>query len=157
MRITCKRGHPWNPNKNGNCPQCNKDMATRFQKQNPERVSRNQRIWGLLNPEKKRALGRKSQHTRRARIRGCEGEYTLDQWTRLLVFFGHRCLCCGYSQDDLALVGRRLTLDHVRPLARSGDNSIENFQPLCCGKSGCNQRKGTRWIDYRAGYVLEIR
>jgi 5-methylcytosine-specific restriction endonuclease McrA len=47
---------------------------------------------------------------------------------------GHRCQYCG--RGDLPL-----TLDHVLPLSRGGDDTWEN---LVCACVGCNNRKGDR-------------
>ena len=47
---------------------------------------------------------------------------------------GHRCLFCG--RGDLPL-----TLDHVVPLSRGGDDSWEN---LVCACVKCNNKKGDR-------------
>ena len=53
---------------------------------------------------------------------------------------GWRCLVCG-SPDNL-------TLDHVRPIYYSTDNSIENLQALC---RTCNELKDSEACDYRRG------
>lgn len=47
---------------------------------------------------------------------------------------GHRCQYCG--RGDLPL-----TVDHVLPLSRGGDDTWEN---LVCACVGCNNRKGDR-------------
>jgi len=47
---------------------------------------------------------------------------------------GHRCQYCG--RGDLPL-----TVDHVLPLSRGGDDTWEN---LVCACDGCNNRKGDR-------------
>jgi 5-methylcytosine-specific restriction endonuclease McrA len=52
----------------------------------------------------------------------------------------YQCQSCG--QTDLET---NLTIDHIIPLARGGQNDISNLQTLCCK---CNQRK-TDKIDYR--------
>jgi hypothetical protein len=41
------------------------------------------------------------------------------------------CIACGSHED--------LTVDHIKPLIRGGDNSLENLQTLC---RPCNSRKG---------------
>lgn len=66
------------------------------------------------------------------------GTYTLERWRAMLAYFGHVCLCCGYSGE--------LTVDHVVPLSVGGMNTIDNLQPLCMA---CNQKKATKSIDYR--------
>ena len=57
----------------------------------------------------------------------------LDTRRRVLARDGHRCLTCG-SQEDL-------TIDHIIPRSRGGDNSESNLQTLC---QSCNSRKGNR-------------
>lgn len=75
---------------------------------------------------------------RRARIAGCEGSYTSQEWEYLCELFDYRCLCCGEQKP--------LTVDHVIPISKGGRNSIDNLQPLCLE---CNLRKATKVIDYR--------
>lgn len=87
------------------------------------------------NPEKHQA----NQHRRRARMAGCEGTYTAQEWTDLCAHYGNRCLRCG--RDDV-----KLTVDHVVPIIKGGSNSIGNLQPLC---KACNSSKYTDTIDYR--------
>jgi len=46
---------------------------------------------------------------------------------------GHACVTCGSQRD--------LTVDHIVPISRGGDNDIENLRTLC---RSCNSRKGGR-------------
>jgi 5-methylcytosine-specific restriction endonuclease McrA len=78
-------------------------------------------------------------HRRRVRIEAAGDHYTVAEWGAIKVRYGGRCLCCG--RKDVPL-----TVDHVVPLSRGGSNGAENLQPLCFT---CNDRKGTRTIDYR--------
>lgn len=48
------------------------------------------------------------------------------------------CLCCGSSE--------KLSIDHVIPVNKGGENTIENLQTLCLS---CNSRKSDKIIDYR--------
>ncbi len=61
-----------------------------------------------------------------------------DEWNQLLEQWNYQCLKCGNSG--------KLVADHVIPLFRGGEHSINNIQPLC---SECNLRKGIQIIDYR--------
>jgi 5-methylcytosine-specific restriction endonuclease McrA len=70
--------------------------------------------------------------------------------------FNNRCLNCGLDEAQLAVLHRTLSPDHVRPLAKEGTNDLSNIQPLCHGKGGCNNRKHTKWVDYRGGFALEV-
>lgn len=41
-----------------------------------------------------------------------------------------------------------MTARHVIPLAKGGENTVENMQPLC---RNCNSAKGVDNADYRGG------
>lgn len=45
----------------------------------------------------------------------------------------YRCLKCGTHKD--------LTIDHIIPTSKGGENTIENMQTLC---HSCNSSKGAR-------------
>lgn len=99
-------------------------------------------------------IGRASQRNRRARLRGNGGSCTAAEEKALKAFYGKKCLCCGKTERQLKILGRRLVLDHVIPLAKGGGNDVSNLQPLCHAlpgfSGGCNSRKGHRHtIDYR--------
>ncbi len=47
---------------------------------------------------------------------------------------GHQCVDCGNLEN--------LTIDHVIPWSKGGDNKQENLQTLC---SVCNQKKADKW------------
>lgn len=103
--------------------------------ENPERKAKyqaTQRGWRAQRPGWMAA-----QNARRRAL--TETGYTAEQWERVKIDSGHRCLACG--RTDLTLEP-----DHVVPLSRGGSNEIENIQPLC---GPCNRRKWTKAIDYR--------
>jgi hypothetical protein len=52
--------------------------------------------------------------------------------------YDRRCLACGRRAS--------LQIDHVQSLADGGDDTLANAQPL---SGPCNQRKGSRSIDFR--------
>ncbi|AFY34748.1 HNH endonuclease [Calothrix sp. PCC 7507] len=52
----------------------------------------------------------------------------------------YQCQSCGKTTTEIDL-----TIDHIIPLSRSGQNDISNLQTLCCT---CNQQK-TDNIDPR--------
>ncbi len=53
---------------------------------------------------------------------------------------GYCCLKC-YSPENL-------TLDHISPVSKGGENKIQNLQTLC---KSCNSRKSDTFKDYRNG------
>lgn len=46
---------------------------------------------------------------------------------------GNRCIHCGTD--------KRLTVDHIYPISKGGDNDMDNLATLC---GPCNSRKGAR-------------
>ena len=55
---------------------------------------------------------------------------------RILIRDGFRCQYCGERKNPV-----ELTLDHILPRSRGGDNSAINVVTAC---RSCNQRKGSR-------------
>ncbi len=100
--------------------------AKDYVKQNYEKVSLNQR---------------RSHHKRRTVMERARGSWTPTQWRELCKKYGNKCLCCGKEEPFI-----KLTFDHVIPVSKGGDNTIENAQPLC---KICNARKGVKDTDYR--------
>lgn len=67
------------------------------------------------------------------------GKHTLQEWLALVRFCGSRCVKCGATN-------RRITKDHIIPVALGGSDRIDNLQPLCWE---CNSAKNLRAVDYR--------
>lgn len=83
------------------------------------------------NPEKIRAR----RSARRAREKAASGRITADEIRSLLKKQRGKCTVC------LVKLGENYHLDHVMPLARGGDNTVENAQLLC---PTCNRRKNAK-------------
>lgn len=116
----------------------NRTYQRRWYEQNREVTIARTAAWGATHPEQARATKRIIVARRRARQLGSAGRHTLSEWRTLCDQYDHRCLVCGERLP--------LTEDHVIPLSKGGSDGIDNIQPLCLP---CNQRKGTRTIDYR--------
>lgn len=114
------------------------DASRRWRDANPDRYTaqnrRNNRKFAVLHADQRQYIKNK----RRARTLAAPGSYTRQEWEALCAKYDNRCLCCKQQ--------KRLTIDHVIPLARGGSNSIDNLQPLC---RLCNSRKWAKHIDYR--------
>lgn len=91
--------------------------------------------WQDSHPEQ-RALNQRNREIKKLNV---GGTITIKDLAWLKDKYGDRCLCCGAS-------GVKLTLDHVVPISKGGENSINNAQLLC---GSCNSKKGTKTIDYR--------
>lgn len=103
------------------------------------------------HPEVGREASRKLKHKRRVEIqhqRVWVSTLTTDEWLALLDAHEHRCFYC---KREL----KRLTQDHVTPLSRGGEHTMDNIVPAC---RPCNSSKGARtlyeFIVYRSGAVM---
>ena len=105
----------------------------------PERTKEIKKKWALSNIDKCLAIG----HAYRARKGGAiSGPY---DFTAIRNHYGNRCLSCG--RNDV-----KLTIDHIIPISKGGQDTAPNIQPLC---QVCNSSKGARHIDYRPDAGLE--
>lgn len=84
--------------------------------------------------EKGRACNRRQQHNRRARIGNVTiVPYGYEDLLNRFAVFDNRCVYCGSENN--------ITEDHFIPIARGGENKIENIVPAC---STCNKRKNAQ-------------
>jgi hypothetical protein len=111
-----------------------KAVRRAYEERNRERIQTRNREYKRRDP----IANRIREHRRRARKRAAGGHHTAAQWRALCDFFGNVCLCCGAAGN--------LSIDHVIPISRGGNDDITNVQPLCLP---CNQSKRDQEIDYR--------
>lgn len=105
--------------------------------ENREGKLRKNREWRRNNPDASHAIW----HRYKSRKAGVGGSFTSEEWKTLCDYYSPdgSCLCCGKKGV--------LHKDHVVPIARGGENTIRNIQPLC---RSCNSKKGDeRLTDYR--------
>lgn len=91
-------------------------------------------------------------HLKHTRARAAKikllGDITPRQWAELKAKYGNMCLCCKQVEPDI-----KLTRDHIIPVSRGGEHTIDNIQPLC---QPCNSRKYNAFIDFRTLTETEI-
>jgi len=113
---------------------------------NPERNLEAQRRWYAANRDRVREYRRQyreanrdairtANNKRKAMHRGAEvNDLTGAEWTTIKAAYGQRCAYCHIKP-------KRLTQDHVIPLAKGGHHTASNVVPAC---QPCNSRKGDR-------------
>lgn len=122
----------------------------RWRKNRPEHVKAYEKRYEMTHRAQRREAERRrflkdphkfhaKEHARRARRVNAPGTYTAATLKKLFTVLGRVCLCCHDSR-------KKITVDHVRPLAAGGSNDLLNLQPLC---SSCNSKKGVKSTDYR--------
>ena len=83
-------------------------------------------------------VARTAAHRRRALKQGAPiADFTANDWSAILDIYDHRCAYCRKS-------GVLLTQDHVVPLSRGGNHSVDNIVPACLS---CNASKGTKTLE----------
>lgn len=66
----------------------------------------------------------------RAKRLGLAGRITVEGWLAIYHRFDGRCAVCGSNEY--------ISIDHILPLSKGGDNTEDNLQPLC---RDCNLSK----------------
>ena len=83
---------------------------------------------------RKTDLGRQlhnfSSNNRRHRVKANGGNITKQEWSEILELYENRCAKCGND--------KKITIDHIIPIALGGIHSKDNIQPLCVS---CNSKK----------------
>ena len=99
----------------------------RWQNANRERANAKNRRYQLRHPEKQRAINAVF-HARRSAAGG--GGISPAEWRGVLAASLGMCVYCGGH--------KRLSLDHIDPVARGGTNDVENVAAAC---RNCNSSK----------------
>jgi len=123
----------------GICTVCNRKKPKINKKGRPRKYSGSERLRRIkcYNTEKCRLTRKAFKHRRR--IHEKRGSFTGKELQELYTKYNNTCLSCGCTTC-------KLTADHVIPLSKGGNNTIDNIQPLC---ERCNNIKGINIIDYR--------
>jgi 5-methylcytosine-specific restriction endonuclease McrA len=99
--------------------------------------------WNQSNKEKVRSHVSKSHNKRRVSLSGGRSYLILDKELNRL--YKSCCALCASVNN--------ITIDHIIPVARGGNHSIGNLQPLC---KSCNSRKKARFISEYRYYLSKV-
>ena len=70
-----------------------------------------------------------------------------EEWQSLQERYDHRCFYCGKRAE-------RLTKDHVVPVSKNGEDTVENIVPACWP---CNFKKRARLVeDFKEGATVKL-
>ena len=92
------------------------------------RVREVRRMWRAKNKDRCQVYSQNNSRRRRALTKG--KKINPNDWIKLKEENNQQCFYCRRKA--------RLTMDHVRPLCKGGDHSIENIVPAC---RTCNNAK----------------
>ena len=110
-----------------------------YRAQHPTKAAEAAKRWRERHPERAKA----SWSHVRARRRSAGGSITPQEWEAVLTYFSHRCAYCHAPGKQ--------TIDHVDPLAKSGEHTVDNVVPAC---PSCNSSKNddllTVWLAKKA-------
>jgi len=95
-----------------------------------EIVNRAGRKYGKTEKGK---IARKNGKAKRRSYLEYAGKFTLQEWEDKLKEFNYKCAFCGQKG--------KLESDHIIPISKGGENTINNIQPLC---RSCNAKKNSK-------------
>lgn len=153
---TCKaylpRSEFYRPHKDYICKECHKvEKNARWAKRREEDPEWHAeqlaqlKAWKRAHPEEVRLKRRIHKNRRLARrLENGTHDFTEADWYKLLEIYDCRCFYCGQRGGDK-------TRDHIVPLAKGGEHTMENIVPCC---ADCNSKK--RQLDLKEFILLRM-
>lgn len=89
--------------------------------------------------KKPEVIAKKCVHTINRRIKTQNSNFTSKDWLYLMNKYEWKCVYCGKK-----LVKGNRTLDHIIPISRNGEHTIENLIPCCVS---CNSSKNNKLLS----------
>jgi 5-methylcytosine-specific restriction endonuclease McrA len=118
-------------------PSVPREAMRRLRERDPVGQRERVRAWRSENPDRTSVYDAKKRAIRRGASKG--GTVTAAQWSEIKRKHRHCCAYCGQKP-------KRLTMDHIIPLARGGKHEPDNIAPAC---ATCNSRKhATHPLDF---------
>lgn len=124
------------------------EQAKIYRENNADKIKESHIRWRKQNPEKARMGGVRY----RSNLKKCAiNDLTTTQWLKIKEFFNYKCAYCGIEEKDIRSVKKHLTIDHIIPISKGGNNTASNIVPACIN---CNARKRDNLIkpNYPEGY-----
>lgn len=128
------------------CKSCKEKYSYRvYSKANGKRryqeAKKNGTDWYHKNIDLNRKKQRERNGAARAKRYGLTGIVTDEEWERTVAKFDHKCAYCGISGF--------LEKDHIVPMSRGGENTIQNVVPACrrCNSSKHNSLVGEWYAE----------
>ena len=127
-------------------PEPAKARVAKWTKENKERADATRAAWHAKHPESRHASSKRwkknnpnavkaIKRNRRMREKSVPGGgWNSKEEVQLIEDYGHRCAYCGKKTD-------KLEMDHVVPVSKGGNHSIDNIVPACrfCNTSKSNK------------------
>jgi 5-methylcytosine-specific restriction endonuclease McrA len=126
-----------------------------WKKRNRDAANATTRALRATKPEEMRAQNRKYREGNpygiavrvaedRARILGVESTLTRDEWEDAVRAANFKCHICGKKTSLEISSPLRLSLDHIEPMSRGGDNTKDNVAPA---HRVCNQSRNNMTLE----------
>jgi 5-methylcytosine-specific restriction endonuclease McrA len=119
-----------------------KEQRADYYIENSNKIKQRARQWAKDNPEQYNLNMKAAKHRRRTRKKN-NGNNTLTAAEIRRVF--KEITCCIYCGAE-----GNLTLDHIVPISKGGQNCLENVTVACMA---CNLAKSDKIIDIKACYL----
>lgn len=81
-------------------------------------------------------------HCRPKRVYKPPSKITTGEWLALQQRYDFKCFYCGRES--------KLTKDHIIPISKGGEDTIENIVPACWS---CNRRKGIKLVQVQVKII----